>query len=53
MRLLALEPPKLASITDRQKSLAFFTLIVALVLEIVDITIVKGELVRFATIAFP
>ena len=44
MSILAIEPPKLDSMTARQKSLAFFTLIVALVLEIVDITIVNTAL---------
>jgi EmrB/QacA subfamily drug resistance transporter len=44
LSILAIEPPKLDSMTARQKSLAFFTLIVALVLEIVDITIVNTAL---------
>lgn len=40
----ATSPLALSTITDRQKSLAFFTLIVALVLEIVDLTIVNTAL---------
>jgi EmrB/QacA subfamily drug resistance transporter len=44
LSILAIEPPKLDSMTARQKSLAFFTLVVALVLEIVDITIVNTAL---------
>jgi len=40
----ALNPPRIDSMTPRQKSLAFFTLIVALVLEIVDMTIVNTAL---------
>lgn len=44
MSILAIVPPKLGSMTAKQKSLAFFTLVVALVLEIVDITIVNTAL---------
>ncbi|MEO7656667.1 MAG: MFS transporter [Sphingomicrobium sp.] len=40
----AAAPPSLGAMTERQKSLAFFTLIVALVLEIVDLTIVNTAL---------
>ncbi|MET0179700.1 MAG: MFS transporter [Novosphingobium sp.] len=40
----ALAAPDLAAMTERQKSLAFFTLVVALVLEIVDLTIVNTAL---------
>ena len=42
--LLRFDPPEIETITPRQKSLAFFTLIVALVLEIVDTTIVNTAL---------
>lgn len=34
----------IAGMTERQKSLAFFTLITALVLEIVDVTIINTAL---------